>query len=496
MKRVPLYAALATLLAHLVANPHYGFFRDELYFIICGLRPAFGYVDQPPLVPLLAALSQKLGPSLFALRACAAVFAAAGVYVSCLVVEEIGGSAFATTLTALLTATTPVLAAFGSRFCTDVAGLFLWPLIALTVLRVIRGDRRWWIVAGVAFGIACEAKYTVILYVAALLAALILSGRAHVLANRWFVAGTVLGAVIAAPSIVWQTLHGFPLLEMIHNQHELTDVLYSPGGYWLQQILLTNPLIAPIWIAGLVYAFRSGELRWIGWTCVLLIGTLALLHGKNYYAGNLYPLPLAAGAVLIERWIIRRVARFAFVALCIVAAIPTLPLVLPILHETQLARLIALLRPDVSIDVASNRHAEAALPEDFADMHGWPQLAATVARVYYSIPPKDRTHTAILARNWGEAAAVDFYGRRYQLPPALSGANNYYLWGPRTFDGNIVVEVNGTCSEPYLFEVRHVGVAHAHARWTMPSETGIPISICERPRQPLAQYWPRLKRYI
>jgi hypothetical protein len=150
----------------------------------------------------------------------------------------------------------------------------------------------------------------------------------------------------------------------------------------------------------------------------------------------------------------------------------------------------------VTIDVASNRHADAALPEDFADMHGWPQLTATVARVYNSIPVKDRAHTAIFASNWGEAAAIDFYGRRYRLPPALSGANNYFLWGPGTFDGTTVIEVNGRCSEPYLFAVRHVGVAHVHERWTMPSETGIPISICERPREPLAQYWPRLKRYI
>jgi hypothetical protein len=496
LNRLPLFAALATFLVHLVANAHYGFFRDELYFIICGFRPDFGYVDQPPLVPMLAAGSQMFGPSLFAIRAVAGLFAAAGVYVTCLIVDEIGGSNFAKGLAAFLTAATPVLAAFGSVLYTDVPGLFLWPLIAFSVLRVIRGDRRWWLVAGAAFGVASEAKYTVFLYVAALMGGLILAGHGRLLANRWFAYGAVIGVLIAAPSIVWQGLHGFPILEMTHHQQELTSVVYSPAGYALQQILLTNPFFAPIWIAGLCYAFVKAELRWMGWTCVLLIGMLALVHGKNYYAGNLYPLPIAVAAVLIERRLQQTRLRLALVTACAFAALPTVPLVLPILHESQLADLVTTLRPSVSINLASNHHADASLPQDFADMHGWPQIAAAVARVYDSIPVEDRARTAILASNWGEAAAIDFYGRRYRLPPALSGANNYFLWGPRGFDGSTVVEVNGTCSQPHLFTVRHVGVAHVRDRWSMPAETGIPISVCERPRESLAAYWPRLKRYI
>ena len=496
MKRLPLFAALATLVVHLLANAHYGFFRDELYFIICGRRPDFGYVDQPPLVPMLAAGSQLFGASLFALRAVAAIFAAGGVYVTCLIVDEMGGSTFAKVLAAFLVATTPVLAAFGSRLCTDVAGLVFWPLIALSVLRAIRGDQRSWLVAGVAFGIACEAKYTVIVYVAALLAGFVLAGRGRLLLNRWFAYAVLVGAAIAAPSLVWQKVHGFPILEMVHNQQEFTSLVYSPVGYVLQQILETNPFFAPIWIAGVVCAFLRADLRWIGWTCVLLIGALALMHAKNYYAGNLYPLPIAVAAVLIERRLLRQRLRWGLVIACVFAALPALPLVLPVMRETQLAHVVAVLEPRLNINLASNRGADAALPQDFADMHGWPQIAASVARVYNTIPAKERRRTAILASNWGEASAIDYYGRRYQLPRALSGANNYFLWGPGAFDGSIVIEVNGTCSEPHLFTIRHVGVAHVHSRWSMPAETGIPISICERPREPLAAYWPHLKRYI
>jgi hypothetical protein len=496
VNRIALYAGLLALVVHLAVNPHYGFFRDELYFIICGRHPAFGYVDQPPLVPLLAAWSQSLGQSLFAIRAVAALFAGGGVYVTCLLVEELGGTEFAQWFAAFITAVTPVLAAFGSRLCTDDPGLLLWPLIALGVLRAIGGNPRWWLIAGAAFGIACEAKYTVFFYAAALVAGLILSGQARALGNRWFFAGAALGAIIAAPSLIWQSLTGFPIVVMLRHQQEFANIDYSPPMYLLQQIALTNPFLALVWIAGIAYTFAKREMRWIGWTSILLVAMLAFLHGKNYYAGNLYPLLIAAGAVAIERHVQRSVLRFGFVTACALAALPTVPLVFPILHEAQLAQFVAIVRPYVESDIASERHEVGALPDDFADMHGWQQLVSTVARVYDSMPARERKRTAILASNWGEAAAIDYYGHAHGLPPALSGANNYFLWGTHGFDGSVVIEVNGTCSRPHLFAVRHVGVTHVRDRWAMPSENGIPISICARPSEPLAEYWPHLKHYI
>src|SRR5579864_4506803 len=143
--RIPLIAALVTLAVHLVANPHYGFHRDELYFIICGFHPAWGYVDQPPVVPLLAAGSQIFGHSLLALRAVCAFFAAACVYATCMLALELGGGTFAELLAALLAAVTPALMDFGTKLSTDTPGLWLWPLAALYVLRIVKGaDPRWW----------------------------------------------------------------------------------------------------------------------------------------------------------------------------------------------------------------------------------------------------------------------------------------------------------------------------------------------------------------
>jgi 4-amino-4-deoxy-L-arabinose transferase-like glycosyltransferase len=495
VKRIPWIAALATLAIHLAGNPHYGFYRDELYFIVCGFRPDWGYVDQPPLVPLLSAGSQLFGHSLFALRALPALFAAAGVYVSCLFAAEIGGGAFAVALTALLVATTPVLCAFGTKVSTDMPGLLIWPLAALLVAKLANGaGARLWIWAGAAVGVCAEAKYTVLFFAAAAVAGIALSAQRRILATPWFLAGTAVAIAIALPSFVWQAAHGWPIIEMIHNQQRSVIVLHSPAGYLLQQVLVTNPLIAAIWIAGTVYAFLQPRLRWIGWTYVLLIAAMIVFHARNYYPGDVYPLVLACGALAIERAAALRRARAAIVAAIAVAGALSIPFVLPVLAEAQLARIVVGASRVVDLHVAPARNAAAPLTQNFADMHGWRRLTATVAGVYDALPPAQRKRAAILASNYGEAGAIDVFGARYHLPPALSGHNNYWIWGTHGYDGSVVIEVNGTCGP--VFRSARVAVARLTDRWAMPSENGIPISVCYGLKEPLSRYWIHLKHYV
>ena len=494
-RHVALVAAASTLALHLIANPHYGFFRDELYFIVCGFRPDWGYVDQPPLVPLLSAGTQLLGTSLFLLRALAALFAAASVYVAVLFAAELGAGEFAQALTALLVAFVPVLNSFGTKVSTDMPGLFLWPLIALLVARIANGaSPRLWIWAGVAFGIAAEAKYTVVFYGVALLTGLALTPLRRILRTPWLVAAAAAGIAIALPNFLWQWAHGWPFLEMIADQQRSEVLMHSPAGYLVQQILITNPMLAPIWIAGLVYAFARPELRWIAWTYAVLIAFMILGHGRNYYPGDVYPLLLAAGALAIERTVALNRFRPAIVTAIALASALTIPFVFPVMAEAQLAATIAAGQRIVSLHLVSVKNGYAPITQTFADMHGWPKLAATVAAVYRALPPRQRARAAILAKNFGEAAAVDVYGKPYGLPPALSGRNNYWLWGTHGYDGSVVVEVDGTCGPD--FRSARVAVSRFYDRWAMPSEDGIPISVCYGLKEPLAQYWPKLKTFI
>ena len=501
--RVAAIAALVTLVIHLAANPHYGFFRDELYFIICGFHPAWGYVDQPPVVPLLSAASQLFGHSLSALRAVAAIFAAAGAYVTCLLAFELGGGVFAAALAALVYLAAPVLLSFGAKVGPDMVGLWLWPLIALYVLRVAGGgDPRAWIGAGIATGVALESKYSVVFFALALVAGLLLTPQRRILGTRWFAAGAALAVLIALPNFLWQAAHGFPMWELLRNGANGKNVVAGPAMFVVQQLLLTNVFLSPVWIAGLVWCFLRPPVRFLGYAYVLLVAAMIALHAKHYYPADVYPILMAAGGVAVERWTRGfAVARGAIVAAAIAAGIFFAPLVLPVLSEPDTVEYTAFVGRALHIShatLATERHRTSVLPEDFADMHGWPQLASAVAAIYYALPAQERDRAAIVASNYGEAAAIDFFGPQYGLPPAISGHNNYWLWGTHGYSGDVIVDVDGDCgrtSFPGLFRSVRLA-ARFDPAWVISYEQDIPISVCTGITQPLATIWPKLRNYI
>src|SRR5579863_1209739 len=231
-RRIPSIAALLTLAVHLAGNPHYGFFRDELYFIICGFHPAWGYVDQPPVTPLLAAASQLFGHSLFLLRALPAVFAAAGAYVTCKLVLELGGDVFAEVVATIAYLFCNVLLSFGMKVGPDMVGLWLWPLAALYVLRIAKGgDPRLWLAAGAAIGISLESKYSVAFFIVAMCVGLVVTPQRRILWSRWFVAGALVAGFIALPNFLWQAHYGFPMLELLRNGANGKNVVAGPLLY-------------------------------------------------------------------------------------------------------------------------------------------------------------------------------------------------------------------------------------------------------------------------
>ena len=334
-ERLPWLMAAVTLLFHALANPHYGFFRDELYFIICGRHPALGYVDQPPLVPLLAAASQVFGKSLFLLRLVPALCAAAAVYVTCLLVREMRGGAYAQVLAGVTVLLAPVLAAFGGQLSTDSLQMVLWPLTALYVLRVCNGGSpRWWLAAGAASGVAFEAKYSVLFFAVALLAGVALSPQRRVLVSKWFAAGIALGAAIALPNVLWQAHYGFPIVELLHNGQLGKNVVLSPLAYAGQQLALMNPVLSLVWLAGLVMLLRDSALRWMGYAYLLLMAAMIATHGKDYYPAAVYPMLIAAGGCAIETWTVRAIMWRPVIAVAAaVCGLMLIPMALPVLPE-------------------------------------------------------------------------------------------------------------------------------------------------------------------
>jgi len=492
--KIAWWAAAATLLFHALANPHYGFFRDELYFIICGRHPDWGYVDQPPVVPLLAATTQVFGQSLFLLRFEAAIFAAASVFVTCRLVQHFGGGAFAQIFGALCAGLSPVLVALGMKAGTDMPGLWLWPLGVLCMARALDGRPRYWLGAGLAFGFAFESKYSILFLIVALIAGLLAAREWRAFATRWFWAGAGIGVAIALPNALWQAAHGFPMAELLRNGQQGKNVVLGPLQHALMQLVITNPLLALVWLAGLVWLLLQSRLRWLGYAYAALLALMIAFHAKHYYMADIYPVLFAAGAVAIERWTaLRAKLRPIAIGIAVLAGLVLLPLVEPILPiETFIAYRHALPLPDTSTE---NQARQPKVQQDWADMFGWPEMVATVARVYDALPPADRAKAAIFAGNYGEAAAIDFFGGRYGLPPALSGHNQYFLWGPRGYDGSVLIRL-GSNETDMRGRCRSVERAATYSHpLVMPFENDRPIFVCRGLKTPLPKLWPLTKFY-
>lgn len=492
-RRIPWIAALLTLALHLAGNPHYGFFRDELYFIICGFRPDVGYVDQPSLVPLLAAFSQTFGISLFALRAIPAVFAALTTYIAARFAVELGGGRFAIVVAALVTTFSPEMLAFGSRLSPDTVEMAAWPLMALVAYRITRGAHpRWWLAFGALTAFAAWSKYSVAFFAAALVIALLLTPQRSALRTPWFGYALALCALLVAPNFWWQWHYDFPMLQLLHNDYGKFMLTWPP--FPLQQIMVMSPLLSIVWLIGLGWLLANGRTRFLAYAYVALIGMMWALDAKAYYPAAVYPYLIAAGAVPVERWTgIRQRWRIAVVAVIVAFAVPSTPFVLPIVPMTTYVKYQTALGNLFHIRFHVGDASNSTPIQYYADMTGWPELEQRVARVYRALPPADRARAAVYAHNFGEASAIDLYGAADGLPPALSGNNNYWLWGTHGYSGAVVIDVNGRELLPYYRSVERVGTFRNPL--AMPYENNLPIWILRQPREPLSAIWPHLKNY-
>ena len=496
---IPWAAAFVTLALHLAGNAHYGFFRDELYFIICGRSPQFGYVDQPPVVPLLAALTQLGGHSLFLLRAVPALCAAGGAYATASLALEFGGGAFAQVLATIAFIGAPVLLNFGTKVSPDETGLWLWPLIALWLVRITRGaDPRWWLAIGTAAGFAGESKYTALFFFIALFAGLLLTPERRVLRSRWFLAGMGLGVAIVVPNFIWQAANGFPMWELLEAGQHGKNVIAGPLLYVLQQIVITNPYLAPLWIVGLVWLLRTPRFRFLGYAYLVMIVQMLALHGKHYYPADIYPILIAAGAATIARWTPNAaVWRAAVTAYAAAFALLSVPLNLPVLNEAQLVSyetsLLARLDPIPRAAMATQHDEAPAIGSDYGDMHGWPELAAAARDAYDALPPQERAQAVVYALDYGQASALRFFAPGV---PTISGHNQFWLWGYGNASGNVILELGGTCFQSaHAFAHHRVAVNYVTALPVMGYENHLRFMVCSGRLIPMATLWKTLKHY-
>ncbi len=492
------YVAAASFLAHMLTAGRYGYFRDELYYLACARHLAFGYVDQPPMIALVAWLTvHTLGTSLWALRFLPALAGAALVWLTALIAHELGGGRFAQGLAALSVALAGIYAVMAHLLTMNIFEPLLWMGCAYVVVRIIKsGNQRLWLWFGVLAGLGMENKYSMALFGFAVVAGLLLTRERKAFRSLWIWLGGAIAVAIFLPNLIWSIQHHFPFIQLMHNiRASGRDIERGPIAFLWDQIFMMSPLALPIWLAGLVFLFFSGSgkrYRVLGWAFVVVLATMMILHGKDYYSAPAYPMLLAAGAVAFERLFGRRQwLKPATVLALIIGTAPLLPMMIPILPvETYVHYQEAL---GLAPPATEKSHLRSPLPQYYSDELGWQQMTVAVAQVYDKLPLGLRSVTAIFAQNYGEAGAIDLFGPKYGLPEAISGHQNYFLWGPRQYTGLSMIVLGDSRAhlEKYFRQVILEG------RFGQPYalEQG-PIWVCTQPRGwTLQQIWPKLKKW-
>ncbi|HEX7228293.1 MAG TPA: glycosyltransferase family 39 protein [Candidatus Binatia bacterium] len=442
---------------HLATSTRYGYFRDALYYLACSEHLAFGYVDQPPFIAVLAWFTRHtLGTSLPALIFWPALAGAARIVLTSAFARELGAGRFGVVLAAALAATPSVWWVIDHQFAMNAFESLFWGGLAFTVLRLIKtGNPKLWLAFGVIAGFGLQTKYSIVIFAFALIAGILLTRQRKLLFTPWILAGGAIAFLIFLPNLIWNVQHSWPFLELMHNIRDTgKDVVLPPHKYLLQQILMMNPASFPFWFGGLLYLFSrdAKNYRPLAWAFVITIVFLMVTHGKDYYAAPAYVMLLAAGAVAPERLFssaklsarpkLQTVLRPACFVWLLLGVVPLLPLVLPVLPIDTFLRYQSYL--PFEVPKTEQSFVGETLPQYYADEFPWPGMVAAVARVYHSLPPEERERTAIFANNYGQAAAIDFFGPQYGLPKAISGHQNYFLWGPRNYTGEIMIVIGDT----------------------------------------------------
>jgi 4-amino-4-deoxy-L-arabinose transferase-like glycosyltransferase len=485
--------AAVVAVVHLAVAGQYDIFRNELYFIVCGRHPAFGYVDQPPVVPLLSAVTQLGGVHVWLLRLPAALAAIALVPLTVAFAQLLGATTRGAWLAAVASASAPLVTAMSATLNTSTFEPFDFTATALLVTYAIVHDRPrawWW--AGAFAGCAFETRYGILMWAFGLAIGLALTGPREIFRSRDFWIGVAIAAAIALPNVAWQLGKGFPFMELVRNDNS-GNFTGTPLFFTIDQIFSVNFLLAPLWATGIVAPFASqrfARYRFLSIAFVITGLLIVVTHGKSYYFAGAYPTMFALGAaactslprLLVAAWAVLAAANGAF----------ALPLVLPVLPPAGLKNMMDHMafrpRPVERAGIG------APLMQVFSDEFGWRELAREVGNVYAALPAADREKAAIFASNYGEAAAIDVYG--VGLPPALSGSNQYYLWGPRGYNGAVVIAVDVDPAQwsPTCGSVR-VASRFGTSPYAMPYERERPIVVCRDMHPPLPQLWPAFKHY-
>ena len=471
--------ALFTLALHIATSLYgsrlgYAFFRDELYFLVCGHHLDWGYVDQPPLVALQARIAETVfGLTPTGIRILSFAAGAVKVGLTGLLAWQLGGLRRAQALAMMAALAAPVFLVADNYLSMNSWEPCFWMGCMLVVLRIADGSwsPRWWLLFGVLAGLGIENKDSTVFFLVALVLGMLLTPQRRLLWSGWVAATVGVIFLIALPNFLWQWQHHWPTYELLNNiAHSDKNTKLAPLPFLWQQVNMLLIASAPLWIRGLAwagFAKRAKPWRFVAVTYLIFLAMMMAMHAKDYYVAPIYPVLLAAGAVgFVEffRWRWAALAYSILIAIFMVGA--TIPIGLTVLPPEQYVTWAA----HFGANVTRTEKFSSPLPQFLSDRFGWEEMAQGFAVRYNALPPEERAKTGIFCGNYGEASAVNVFAPKYGLPVAISGHQNYFYWGWHGYTGESMLTV-GDHREDYLksyAEVIDLGVFDAP--WIMDHE--------------------------
>jgi hypothetical protein len=493
------YMAEALFLVHMVFAKNYGYFVDELYHLACAEHLAWGYVDQPSLIAVIGWVTRKLfGDSLLAIRFFPALAAAGKVILTGMIAREMGARRSAQALAALCVMVAPVYLFMDHIFTMNAFEPLFWMGCAWLVLRILRtGNQKLWLAFGTLAGVGLHNKYSMLFFGLGVFVGLLLTPERRALRQPWIWLGGLIALLIFLPNILWNIQHDFPFLQLQQNiRASGRNVALNAVGFLAQQVLMMHPFTLPLWLAGLWWLLRSPAARGfrvLGWTFLVILACLLLLNGRVYYLAPAYPMLFAAGAIALQNFCERRVRWLqpSYAVLLGIAGVILAPISLPALPVETYLRYVQWLgieQPRIET------HRLGPLPQLYADMHGWEEMAQATAAAYHKLPAEVRAKTAIFGNTYGQSGAIDLFGAKYGLPKSIGNHQTYWLWGYRDYTGESVLVLGDSLEDAARACVEVEAVGEVSHPYSMPYNR-FPILHCRGLREPIETMWPRFRNW-
>ncbi len=493
------------LLIHLLTNAleGYGIFRDEYYYLACSRHLDLGYVDQPPLSIYILTMSRLLlGDSLFALRFLPALAGSLTVLFTGLTVRKLNGGINAIIFACLAVIAAPIILAMNNFYSMNAFDTLLWTIAAFLLVRLIKEDNpKLWIGIGVVIGLGLLNKISMGFFAAGVFAAVLLTKQRKHLSTRWPYLAALIAGGFFLPYIVWNLLHDMAHLEFIHNASNYKYAGVTRMDFIAGQLLLSNPVTLPLWLAGFYYYFFNKDAQRFRLLGIVLVTVVLIFiingHSKPEYLSPAYPLIFAAGGVQLERLTRRKYMaglKYAIPLILVTGGILTAPIALPCLPvETYIDY-----AKTMGIAPQTSEGKELSeLPQHYADMFGWENMAKTLSKVYASLPPEEKEKTVIFANNYGEAGSIEYYSQKYDLPPVIAPHNSFWIWGWDHADKNYktIIIIDGK-KEDHLYSLETVEkTATIQCRFCMPYENNLPVYVGRGLKRSFKEIWNAEKNY-